>query len=255
MTRMPRLAVGVLATVTAATFGAARVAHAACAGTTKSVSGTVAGTDGRYVNIFIGFDIYNSANQQIGLDGCVRTAGGYGVTQWLNRSISSDGATTNPGGLTKSWRQTLPANAHHVYIENYPKNSSGTTVETRYGHSLRRNLAVPRTGVNLRLPVICPAGGSTGGIHGYVSRNGTRVQASRAVAWSIAADSNTMILGWNIGTTASTGYYKVPNLASNQQYVVWVTYNGVTQKKKYIPVYPPTTSPRTCRMTPLNFAF
>jgi len=90
--------------------------------------------------------------------------------------------------------------------------------------------------------VVCgQPGGTTGGIKGRVTKAGRLVQADRVRAWSTAPDSaaNRAILGWNMGKAYASNrlyqrYYNfvVPNLASGQGYVLWVTEGSVTRKVK-----------------------
>jgi len=225
-------------------------AHAACAAPNrKSLSGVVNGSDGRKLNVFIGFDVFDTSNRPIRLDGCPRPAGsGYSTHLALNTDLPPTGG---PPGRS-AWRVPLPANAAYAYIETYPKDQKGTTDKRHYGGSMRRKVPVGPTGVALVLPVVCgEPGGLTGGVHGYVTAAGQPVRADRVRAWSLLPDSDPRrkIMGWSIGQVAGRNFYRIYQLARNQPYVVWVTYHGRTIKRYNVRVG------GTCRNTAVNFAF
>jgi hypothetical protein len=225
-------------------------AHAACAAPNrKSLSGAVNGSDGRKVNVFVGLDVFDKANRPIRLDGCLRPArSGYTTHFALNKGLAPTGG---PPGRS-AWRVTLPANAAYAYVETYPKNQQGITDLRHYGHSMRRKVPAGTAGVALILPVVCgEPGGLTGGIHGYVTAGGRPVRADRVRAWSMLPDTDPRrkIMGWNIGEVAGRNFYRIHQLARNQPYVVWVTYNGRTIKRYNVHVA------GTCRNTAVSFAF
>ncbi|MDQ1713474.1 MAG: hypothetical protein QOE45_2924 [Frankiaceae bacterium] len=212
-------------------------AHAACTTAAKTLTGTIAGADNRFVDAFIGFDVLDKTGRHLGSTkgsaafGCAGQRG-YGATIRVNSTLGPTGSTTTG---TKSWSLVLPANATHTYIEVYPQAAgySGGTNETRYGHTMRRKIPVPYGArVNLRLPVVCAQGGKTGWINGWVSKHGVRVAADRVAAWSMAPDNNVPnpILGFNVGYAKSNGYYNIPNLPSGQKYTVQISKSGVMKQ-------------------------
>lgn len=218
-------------------------ASAACTSTTKTLTGRLDGEDGRYVDALLGFDIMDRYGRH--LDG--RTVGsasygcagysGYGQIVWLNTSLPATGATS---GGTKTWKVVLPGNTAKVHIEVYPRRpNKGPTDESRYGHSYRRAVPVPySTTANIRLPLVCGVGGSTGSFQGWVTKGGVRTKPSFIGAWSTATDSNSYspILGWNVGSTRTDGYYKIPNLKTGQEYTILVTLGGRTQQRYHYTV-------------------
>jgi hypothetical protein len=232
---MPRIRIALTsAALLAAPIALAPSAHASCTTTTKVMTGRIAGEDGRFVDAMLGFDIMDSAGRH--LDGRSGSANygcagyhGYGQLLRVNRDLPAAGSTTSG---TKDWKVVLPGNTAFVHIEVYPRAAGdGGTDESRYGHALRRKVRVPYgQNVNIRLPLVCAAGGKTGAINGWATQNGVRVQADRVAAWSLATDTNTMtpILGWNVGYTRSNGYFAVPNLPSGQTYTVQVSRAGKT---------------------------
>jgi hypothetical protein len=213
-------------------------AHATpCVTATRTVTGMIAGEDHRYVDALLGFDFVDSAGRHVDAKPGSATFGctgvhGYGVTIRVNGSLPATGSTTSG---TKYWSVKVPANVTMAYIEVYPQAAGyGGTNESRYGHALRRKMPIPyNKTVLIRLPLICSVGGHVGWINGYVSKNGVRVKADRVAAWSMATDNNTAspILGWNIGSAATNGYYKIPNLASGQAYTVQIWKDGVLRQK------------------------
>src|SRR5690348_10345971 len=78
-------------TVSLATAGPASAACTSSFG--KYLNGSIAGTDGRYVDAMIGFDLKDSSGNAIGMDGC-RMGGGYARTMKLNSNLSASGATS-----------------------------------------------------------------------------------------------------------------------------------------------------------------
>ena len=194
------------------------------------VGGEIDGSDGRAVNALIGIDLQDASGQVLDKNGCVRSpdcpVNSYGVVVNVNRSLPSDGSS-DTGTATIRWSAQLPSNTANIYIEVYPKNESGVTTESRYGHAMRHNIQVPTfEDIDLHLPLICTQGGTTGSVQGTAVKNGAPIGLKRAIAWSIdqynATDRPT--LGWNVGTSSSTdGTYTIPNLASGQRYQVWTT--------------------------------
>jgi hypothetical protein len=238
----------------AAPFVFAAPAHAACATTTKTLSGTLGGTDGRYVNALIGFDIVDYAGNHIDGRAGSKNYGcggfhGYGTFIRFNDTTPPDGSYSVG---TKQWKVTLPGNTKYVHIEVYPMSPNyGGVNETRYGHAYRRKVPVPYgTVANIRLPLVCAAGGNLGGISGWVTKNGVKTTANIVGAWSLSPDSNSFqpILGWNTGRSSSTGYYVIPNLMSGQSYTVIVEKDGVTKQPYNVKV-------NACKNTYLPVAF
>jgi len=226
------------------------------AASTKTMSGTIDGSDGRAVNALIGFDIHDKNGRKIDMNG----KAAYSAYKVINPTLPSTGGSK--AGRTTTWTLSgIPANAAYVYIEVYPKQKHPSnpriqlkTDQTRYGMALRRALPASSRGVQLRLPLVCGnVGALTGGIKGRVTKGGKLVTASRVRAWSIAPDkaSSKKILGWNMGQAKMyQGYYNyvIPNLAVNQGYTVWVTYGGRTIKKTVRNV-------SVCKGSVMNFAF
>ena len=196
---------------------------------TISIGGVIDGRDGRAVNAQIGIDLQDASGQAIDRNGCVRSPScpipSYGVVVNINRALPPEG-TADTSTATISWTANLPSNTANVYLEVYPKNEKGVTTETRYGHAMRHNIRTPTfDSIDLHLPVVCAAGGTTGSISGQATKNGAPIGLTRAIAWSIDPYDavNRPTLGWNVGTPSSDGTFTVPNLASGQRYQVWTT--------------------------------
>jgi hypothetical protein len=231
------------------------VALATPAQAARVVTGTILGSDGRAVDVFIGFDLKNSKGQTVDKNGCLATKcglHGYGITQRLNGSLGPEGST-NRAAYKTTWSVTVPSNVTRMFIEVYPFSAGtyGKTDESRYGHSYRRNLAIPYPArINLRLPLICSQGGTTGGITGRSTVGGKATSLKRVGAWSLAADNNgpTPILGWTIGTQ-SAGTFTVPNLAAGQKYQVIATAPDGRVKRYY------NVQVNSCRNTNLGVSF
>lgn len=234
MTSRSRLLVLLLAFLAAiaSSLSAATISVAHAEGT-YTIGGIIDGSDGRAVNALIGLDLQDAQGQVLSKTGCVRSpecpVSSYGVVVNVNPTLPAEGtADTSTAGIQLEWTAEVPENTANVYIEVYPKNNDSrrTTTETRYGHAMRHNITIPTTDqVDLHLPLICAAGGSTGSVSGTAVKNGAPIGLTRAIAWSIdrydAVQRPT--LGWNIGTARSDGTYEIPNLASGQRYQVWTT--------------------------------
>jgi hypothetical protein len=246
--------------VSFALVGGLAAAQPASATSTRTMSGTILGSDGRAVNVMIGFDIQDRNGKRIDMNGSQP----YSYIMKMNTDVPATGGAVTSSTETRWTLRNIPAAATHVYIEVYPKarhaayqshpTYQGPTDQSRYGMSLRRALPASATNVALRMPVKCGVtGGVTGGIKGRVTKGGKPVKPSRVVAWSTATDSaaSRKILGWNMGTIGTyQGYYQfvVPNLASGQGYTVWVTYGGRTIKKK-------VASFATCKSATVSYSF
>lgn len=218
--------------------GIALVAAPASAAT-KTVTGDVLGSDGRAVDVFIGIDLQDSSGRVLKADGSPST-GGYAITMRLNQDLDATGSADRTGWVTR-WSATVPSNTAKMYVEVYPRNKGqyGVTNDVRYGRNMRR-FSVPYSlsNVHLRLPLQCAASGGTGYVSGVTTIGGVRQQMTRVSAFSIGADSNAMnpILGFNIGTSASNGTFKVPSLAPGSKYRVYAVRSSGTPRQKYVDV-------------------
>lgn len=250
-----RLALSCFAASALLPLVAATPAEAApCVTATRTVSGTIQGQDGRYVDALLGFDLIDAQKRHIDGRPGSSTFGcpnhhGYGVSIRVNRDLPATGSTTTG---TKTWKVTIPANVTAMHVEVYPRAAGyGGTDESRYGHALRRRVPIPYgKSIAIELPLICPQGGKTGTINGWSSKGGVRKPLTRVAAWSLAPDNNTAspILGWNIGYAKSNGYFAVPNLPSGQYYTVQYTMDGVMKQKYNVYVHP-------CRGTYMSGSF
>ncbi|MDT7570651.1 MAG: hypothetical protein QOE05_825 [Actinomycetota bacterium] len=252
MTSFMRRLFAVLATLA---VSAGLLTLAAPAEAARTVTGTILGSDGRAVDAFIGFDLKDSSGRTIDKNGCLATRcglHGYGITLRVNGDVPATGATDRTGHLVQ-WSITVPSATARMFIEVYPFSSGtyGKTDESRYGHSYRRNIAIPYpVRINLRLPLICSQGGTTGAIAGRATVGGSAATLKRVATWSLGADNNgpTPILGWNIGT-ASNGTFLLPNLPAGQKYQVLATSPSGVVKRYY------DVQVNSCRTTTLNVAF
>jgi len=205
----------------------------------KTVTGDVLGSDGRAVDVFIGIDLQDSSGRALKANGQLST-GGYAITMRINQDLGAAGSADRTGWVTR-WSATIPSNAVKMFIEAYPRNAGqyGTTNDGRYGRNLRR-FGVPYnlSNVHIRLPLQCSVGGGTGIVAGYTTIGGVRKQMTRVSAFSIGADNNAMnpILGFNIGTSAANGTFKIPSLAPGSKYRVFAVRSSGTPRQKYVDV-------------------
>ncbi|MEO6203932.1 MAG: hypothetical protein ABIO67_00890 [Mycobacteriales bacterium] len=224
---------------------------------TYNIGGVINAIDGRAVNALIGIDLQDASGQALDRNGCVRSSAcpipSYGVVVNVNRTLPPEGSA-DTSTATIRWNATIPANTANVYIEVYPKNEKGVTTETRYGHAMRHNVQTPTfDDIDLRLPLICSAGGDTGEVSGQATKNGAPITLTRAIAWSIDRYDpvGRPTLGWNVGTVGTDGTYVVPNLPPNQRYQVWTTTSeGERHKEIGVSVNPCATTVSDVDFTP-----
>jgi hypothetical protein len=249
--------------------------------TNKVISGTVQGADGNYVDVYLGFDVLDSAGRKIDLGG----GPGYSAVQRINHCLPASGAAapaatcTGTGyRITKNWSLTLPPNAATVYIEVYPKSATstdwlnnyngftgvaaGSTVLSTYGETYRRAIATPGNMQNIPivLPVICGLpGASTGTLTGHISGWPSGV-VGHLNTWSQAP--NTLATqGMALGTPIDgNGNYRIDKLQAGQAYGLIASgtgfYRNVVNFTNASPSNPsksPTYIGSACQVKTYNF--
>jgi hypothetical protein len=223
-------------------LAAAPASASPCHTATRTVTGTIQGEDGRFVDAQLGFDlvrVVNGVKQHInGLPGADNygCAGhkGYGYNLRVNETVPATGSTTEG---TKTWSIKIPSNVNMMVIEVYPRAAGRPSPvdDSRYSGALRWRIPIPYGApINIKLPLVCAAGGKTGYIAGTAkTASGAPVKVDFVGAWSLAKDNNSAspIQGFRTGYGTDRGTWKVPNLASGQSYtVVWIE-NGVRRQK------------------------
>src|SRR5690606_41093279 len=118
----------------------------------------------------------------------------YATVVKVNEHLVDGHGSTSGAGLTKSWEvRNIPANAATVWLEAYPMTDERANPQpisrVRYGHAMRRAVPLPSTNINLRLPLRCSAGGSTGTISGRSVINGRPVRPDWVWAWNEDPDT------------------------------------------------------------------
>ena len=250
-----RLALAVAASALTPLVVAAPAEAAPCVTTTRTITGTLLGQDGRYVGAMLGFSLLDSRGRTI--DGRAGSSAfgcpgfyGYGGIVRMNPHTLATGSTTVG---TKSWSLKVPTNVTLVWIEVYPRDY-GTAVKvdhSRYGNGLRYKVPIPYgKAINIRLPLVCAKGGKTGYIGGFSYKNGVRKPLGYVAAWSQAPDNNSAspVLGFSVGFALSSGYFKIPDLAGGQYYTIQYTMDGVMKQ-----VYKVWVNP--CKATSTRIAF
>lgn len=242
-----RLRFALLAMLAAAPLAVGAPAAAApCSTATRTISGTLIGQDARFVNAMLGFDLMRVVDgKRLHYDGREGSSSygcpgyqGYGQYLRMNTHLTGNGSTTSG---TRYWSVKIPAIVTEVIVEVWPRATGTLEVDDRrYSGSLRWKVPIPYgKPINIKLPLVCAAGGKTGWIAGQATKGGVPVNIDFVGAWSMAKDNNTAqpILGFRTGYGTDRGTWKVPNLASGQLYtVVWIE-NGVRRQRYNIPVY------------------
>ena len=229
------------ATAMATSFAVVGLLTSACApaATTgdKILSGTIEGADGRIVDVLVGFDVIDAAGQKIDLGG---GRVGYSAIQRLNHCVPTDGAAAPQTCATTGrrtgyhWALRVPGNAVKVYIEVYPKAptstdwldnyrgytgvAAGSTNTSTYSTVYKSALPLPGSvsNINIVVPKVCGAGGTTGTLQGHISGWPAGV-TGKVNAWSLAP--NTLpSQGFAMGIVYGDGYYRIDGLQSGQRY-------------------------------------
>ena len=167
--RLPALVASVAAGLVVTAAGAAvpdaasaRSADGACAASTQSLHGQIRGSDGRYVDATLGFDLTDAGGHPLDANGCVTTNPAPAFMINPNYMVPSDGSTTVG---TFDWQlDGIPGNAVKVEIETYPRGPASApryqrTDTTHYARSLRRFALPTSIDVQVVLPRAdsCPA--------------------------------------------------------------------------------------------------
>ena len=271
------LAAALLAPLTAvAVLTPSAPASAACATrTSRTVTGTLSGQDGRDVNASVGFDVLDAQGRALNTDpakpdyGCAKT-GGYSVPQtYLNHFVTYEGAA--PGTVmkdgsttTRAWRLTdLPSNAAQVWVEAYSRGYQGSpckdsrgnwcfnpTDVRKYGYANLIKVPVGTQGVKVVLPTTCGYGGTAGSIIGKgVDAAGRPVTLTQLYAWSESSwNAAPGVHGWAAAKPTGPSY-ALRSLAAGQTYVVWAYGPGGTKVvKKGVRVNACAATPLTIRV-------
>jgi hypothetical protein len=234
-------ALAVLALIVSTVVLVAAPASAACSPSTKTLSGTIQGEDGRFIHALIGVDLF-AGGTQINAQGCADPSAAYEYALTVNTQLGPDGATSG-GGLTKTWSVQVPANATRAFIEVYPRSAftdpPGKTVKTRYGMAMEHDTPVG-TGIDLRLPLNCGlaangAVGRTGAIEANVFRNGNAVTPTSVLVFSLGQVTGVDLKGMSVGDIRPGGF-RADALAGDQHYQVLIIQGGSVRRLLWIPL-------------------
>jgi hypothetical protein len=261
-----------------ASVGAVGLLASACtpAPTTKVISGTIQGADGKIVDAMIGFEVRDYAGNHLDLGGGHT---GYSVIQRVNHCVPASGATssqacTYQGKVTqvtgKNWSLRVPSNAATVWIEVYPKDptptawinnyngytgpATGVTNKSTYSTSERAQLVIGNglSGVKIVMPKMCAAGGTTGDLAGHLS-GWPLGHTGQINAWSLASNS-LPDQGFATGTVDNNGNYRITGLQSGQRYGVIATGPGFSRNRvDYTRATTKDTLVNRCATTTFNF--
>jgi len=221
--------------------------------TSRAISGTLRGQDGRYLGATIGLDALDARGRKIDLRTGCPSGGAYAAVVQLNHRVGGQGAVPgsaeaarggNDGGSAGDAFafQGLPANVTQVFLETYVRGFTGSpcglscanpTTTDRYGWVNRRFLRPGTTGLRLVAPLTPRYGGGTGQIVVHTSAAATQV-----LAFCDDRDGTRKMQGWAIATTGDRRTWTLPALAGNQHYVIDVVHGGSEAHKEgvYVPV-------------------
>lgn len=206
-----------------------------CQPLSKRITGTVRGYDGKAVDVSIGMDINTTVNGKlVRIDGggCIGAGAGYAIQVRVNYQVPSSGVDPSTPDARTDWYADVPANATNIYFETVVRGNSSqpkyaTTDQTYYGNSMSGNVAItknPQVISTINMPVNKCGNLSTGGIKGYIYKNGKRTKLAYISAFSQIKGSGTPAgkgpFGYNnvdftkIGNKQPVDVFHLPKLAS-----------------------------------------
>lgn len=221
------LVAGLLVAVSSVLAGPAQAIAPGCTSARPtSISGTAYGyPDGRNLNVGLGFDLIDAAGHRVRPDGTA-SGGGYSFTVWMNRTLAATGGTSGSRGYAPV---CVASNVRSVWLEAYPKDSTGHTSKVRYGEANAQAIALrvgaANTNVGARLPLLHQFGGNTGDVNGYITYRGHSVSATALSirVWPITTAASCGVHGFSAGadvaghsTSRDATYYRVIGLAGGQ---------------------------------------
>jgi len=189
--------------------------------------------DERSLNALIGFDLLDSSNRKVDLNGLPCAAGGscpsgYSAVEHINPTLPPEGSTDTT--LDRTWGRCASSRITNGFFEIYPKNESGVTTKTRYGaaaHYFQPIVAGTAYDILLRLPVTFEAaGGNTGMANGYITYQGHRVppeNITRVRAFTLARGPECGVEGFSASAdelaysaSLDATYYRIAYLAGGR---------------------------------------
>jgi hypothetical protein len=211
--------------------------------TTRTITGTLTGADGMFVNATLGFDLTDGQGHTFDLGtGC--KANGYSTILQLNHGIGGEGAPagtaiTEPDGsagtVSSSFTiRDIPADVVNAWIEVYPRTQEGNPYPTcgwscagpvdthKYGGLNRREVPIDGTVLHLTEPLTPAFGGTSGGLRITVVNGSAPYTAPvRAYAWSmLTPEGSQPDQGWGFGSASGPAgnVWTFPSLGSGQDY-------------------------------------
>jgi hypothetical protein len=239
----------VIATNMAVLGFTAAAAPAAAAGTVApgctsdrptSIGGAIYGYGGQFnnwtINAMVGIDLTDANGVKVNPDGSRYTGKSYPALDYVNPNLAQPGEAS---GGERTWGRSggdgplcLSSNVKTVWLETYPKSTDGTTDKTYFGGDQFHGWSVTPGAANsysLRLPTNDAHGGNTGGVNGYITQGGHKVNVGTTAgtkkvtirAWSNQGSCG--VFGFSAAADAfgpsgslDADYYRMDNLAGGQ---------------------------------------
>src|SRR5690606_7907986 len=189
----------------------------------RSISGTIRGVDGRYVNAQISLVLRDSLGRFLRIDGSVNpNAAQYATTVSINPDAPLEGSESDTAGYTDPGTIRVPANAHDVAFGVYPRGPGFPQGNwSHYGGVSKRRVVIPANGltnVRLRLPLNCDQPDGTTGSIRVLHPNGAVIDDFLALSES---NPPTGIQGFRAqGTTRVAANQTFDGIAPDQRYSV-----------------------------------
>lgn len=223
----------------------------------RDLCGSITTTDDRFVSARVGVLLFGAGGQQVDLDG----GGGYSLPD-LEVNLGLPAAGVVPGspedtGVLEGTYcfDDVDLAATSYRLEALPLGPTGEVDTSRYGGASRSAAPLPDVGASdadLRLPLQCAQGGTTGSLVVEAFRNGvpTTVGEVQALSTSTPLDGVQGFATFGEGPGGAfgpTSPVTIDGLAPGQRYRVQVTFSSRTRQSTFVDV-----AVRACETTTIR---
>lgn len=196
-----------------------------------SIGGDVFGyPDNNSVNTAIGVNLLDANQRNVDHNGALCSvaanncngASNYAFFLKTNPTVGVLGVPETTPGTTRRWSRCVSPKVTAMYLEGYPRTTSGSTDVTKYAETMSNRVEV--TGATVRYAMRFPirfeydaAQGDTGNANGFGRCHGVGTQLTRINAWSRDPSTACGIRAYQSGGALnSNGYWLLGPLAAGQ---------------------------------------